>query len=41
MLATYTYGASNHRLITQHGAENSNAKTYYVWEGDAVITEIL
>jgi RHS repeat-associated protein len=38
-IASYTYGASNHRLITQTGDENSATKTYYVWEGDSVITE--
>jgi RHS repeat-associated protein len=38
-VATYTYGASNHRLSTQTGNESSTTKTYYVWEGDSVITE--
>lgn len=38
-LATYTYGASNKRLITQTGSETSTDKTYYIWEGDAVIVE--
>jgi YD repeat-containing protein len=38
-LATYTYGASNRRLITQTGSESSTDKTYYIWEGDAVIAE--
>lgn len=38
-LATYTYGASNQRLITQTGSETSTDKTYYVWEGNSVIAE--
>ena len=38
-IATYTYGASNRRLITQTGNDNSTAKTYYVWGGEAVVTE--
>jgi RHS repeat-associated protein len=38
-LATYTYGATNHRLITQTGSESSTEKTYYIWEGNSVITE--
>jgi RHS repeat-associated protein len=38
-IATYTYGASNQRLITQTGDESSTAKTYYIWDGGAVIVE--
>lgn len=38
-LATYTYGSSNRRLSTQTGNESSTNKTYYIWEGDAVIAE--
>lgn len=38
-LATYTYGASNRRLITQTGSESSTDKTYYIWEGTSVIAE--
>ena len=38
-LATYTYGASNRRLITQTGSESSTDKTYYIWEGNSVIAE--
>lgn len=38
-LATYTYGASNRRLITQSGNESSTDKTYYIWEGNSVIAE--
>jgi RHS repeat-associated protein len=38
-LATYTYGVSNQRLITQTGNESSTANTYYIWEGNSVITE--
>jgi RHS repeat-associated protein len=38
-VATYTYGASNHRLITQTGNESSPTRTYYIWDGDSVITE--
>ena len=38
-LATYTYGASNRRLITQTGSETSTDRTYYIWEGNSVIAE--
>lgn len=38
-LTTYTYGASNHRLITQTGSESSTDKTYYIWEGNSLIVE--
>lgn len=38
-LATYTYGSSNRRLIAQNGDESSPSKTYYIWDGDSVITE--
>jgi RHS repeat-associated protein len=38
-LATYTYGASNRRLITQTGSESSTDKTYFIWEGNSVIAE--
>lgn len=38
-LATYFYGASNQRLITQTGNETSTDKTYYVWDGNSVIAE--
>lgn len=40
-VATYTYGASNRRLITQTGSETSKHKTYYVWEGNSVIAEYI
>jgi RHS repeat-associated protein len=39
VVTTYTYGASNKRLITQSGNETSTDKTYYIWEGNAVIAE--
>jgi RHS repeat-associated protein len=39
VVTTYTYGASNKRLITQTGNETSTDKTYYIWEGNAVIAE--
>ena len=39
VLATYTYGSSNRRLITQTGNSTSTDKTYYIWEGDSVISE--
>lgn len=39
VLATYTYGTSNHRLITQTGSQTSTDKTYYLWEGDSVVAE--
>lgn len=38
-MASYSYGASNHRLIAQTGDENSTAKIYYIWQGDSVVTE--
>lgn len=38
-LATYIYGASNRRLITQTGSESSTDKTYYLWDGNSVIAE--
>jgi RHS repeat-associated protein len=38
-LASYTYGATNRRLITQTGSESSTDKTYYIWEGNSVIAE--
>jgi RHS repeat-associated protein len=38
-LTTYTYGESRERLITQEGDENSTNRTYYAWEGGAVISE--
>lgn len=37
--ASYIYGASNQRLITQTGNESSTNKTYYMWEGNSVIAE--
>lgn len=40
-VATYTYGASNRRLITQTGSETSTDKTYYIWEEDSVIAEYI
>jgi len=38
-IVTYTYGESRERLITQEGDENSTNRTYYAWEGGAVISE--
>lgn len=38
-ITTYTYGISRERLITQQGDENSTNRTYYAWEGGAVIAE--
>ena len=35
VLASYTYGATNERLISQEG----DVRTYYAWSGSAVITE--
>jgi len=34
----YTYNFARHRVRTQLG-ETSNARTYYVWEGNSVMTE--
>jgi hypothetical protein len=33
------HGSSRRHLITQHGNESSTSKTFYVWAGEAVITE--
>lgn len=38
-VVSYVYGATRERLMTQHGAENSTQKTYYIWEGGSVIAE--
>jgi RHS repeat-associated protein len=38
-LNTYTYDASNQRLVTQDGSETSNLRTYYFWDGERVIAE--
>ncbi len=38
-IATYTYGNSRERLITQNGDDNSTNRTYYAWEGGSVISE--
>lgn len=38
-IATYTYGMSRERLITQEGDENSTNRTYYAWDNGAVIAE--
>jgi RHS repeat-associated protein len=35
LIANYTYGASNQRLITTEG----NLQTYYAWAGDATLSE--
>jgi RHS repeat-associated protein len=35
LIASYTYGSSNQRLIATEG----NLKTYYAWNGDATIAE--
>jgi RHS repeat-associated protein len=40
-IATYTYGISRERLITQEGDENSTNRTYYAWDGGAVIAEYI
>lgn len=39
IIASYTYGDSNERLIAQDGDGNSNYRTYYVGEGGATIAE--
>jgi hypothetical protein len=39
LIATYTFAASNRRLISQNGDQNSTDKTYYFWAGNAVLTE--
>jgi RHS repeat-associated protein len=35
LISSYTYGASNQRLITTEG----NLKTYYAWSGEATVAE--
>jgi RHS repeat-associated protein len=40
-IATYTYGVSNKRLITQDGNESSTNRTYYAWGAGAVIAEYI
>ena len=40
-LVTHTYGIGRERLITQEGDETSNYRTYYAWEGGAVISEYI
>jgi RHS repeat-associated protein len=38
-IATYTYSYSRRRIVTQHGSESSNIRTYYAWGTDEVIAE--
>jgi RHS repeat-associated protein len=40
-LQSYVYGSSNQRLMTQDGDGSSNSRTYYIWNGDAVIAEYI
>lgn len=37
--ASYTYGADGERLVKQEGGDSSNQRTYYVWDGNKVISE--
>ncbi len=37
----YTYGAGGERLVKQEGGDNSNQRTYYVWDGNNIITEYI
>jgi RHS repeat-associated protein len=39
VVATYTFGSSNRRLIAQTGPENSTARTYYIWNDEDVLAE--
>jgi RHS repeat-associated protein len=39
LLQSYTYGEGNRRLISQNGDEGSTNRTYYCWNGEAVIAE--
>jgi len=39
VLAVYTYGTRNRRLITQDGESGWNLRTYYAWDGEDVIAE--
>jgi RHS repeat-associated protein len=38
-LQAFTYGASNQRLLVQHGAANSNSRTYYAWSNGVTLAE--
>jgi uncharacterized protein RhaS with RHS repeats len=38
-VVSYTYGASNKRLIAHQGETYEPNKTLYVWEGDSVVAE--
>ena len=38
VIASYTYGPGNQRLIAQNG-DNSNVRTYYIWSAGTVIAE--
>jgi len=38
-VVSYTYGASNKRLIAHQGDTNAPGRTVYVWEGDSVFAE--
>lgn len=39
VIANYTYGVGNQRLMAQDGDDNSNQRTYYVWSNGDVIAE--
>jgi RHS repeat-associated protein len=39
VLAVYTYGTRNRRLITQDGESGWNLRTYYAWDGEDVVAE--
>ena len=38
-IQSFVYGATNARLITQDGNEQSNNRTYYAWAGGNVVAE--
>jgi RHS repeat-associated protein len=38
-IQSFVYGATNQRLITQDGDEQSNNRTYYAWAGGNVVAE--
>ena len=39
VIASYTYGETNQRMMAQDGDDNSNQRTYYLWSGPSVIAE--
>ena len=40
-LQAFTYGASNQRFMAQHGAANSDTRTYYAWSNGVTMAEYI